>query len=173
MLVCSVLGVSAGGILNSSIETLLTNPSLLTLLPLFSGESGSIISVLSARLSSGLHYGLIEPLKRPTGNTIHNFLICYILAIVMFPFIGFIAENSTNILGSAGVGFVNIILISLISGLILVSIMIFVVYYVSITSYNKDIDPDNIVIPISTSMTDAISSLILVSVSLLILGALI
>ena len=171
LLVCSVLGVSAGGILNSSIETLLTNPSLLTLLPLFSGESGSIISVLSARLSSGLHYGLIEPLKRPTGNTIHNFLISYLLAIVMFPFIGFIAENSTNILGSTGVGFVNIILISLISGIILVSIMIFVVYYVSITSYNKDIDPDNIVIPISTSMTDAISSLILVSISFLILGA--
>ena len=61
LLVCSLLGVSAGGILNSSIETLLTNPSLLTLLPLFSGESGSIISVLSDRLSSGLHYGLIEP----------------------------------------------------------------------------------------------------------------
>ena len=74
---------------------------------------------------------------------------------------------------NTGVGYVNIILISLISGLILVSIMIFVVYYISITSYNRDIDPDNIVIPISTSMTDAISSLILVSVSFLILGALI
>ena len=173
LLVCSVLGVSAGGILNSSIETLLTNPSLLTLLPLFSGESGSIISVLSARFSSSLHYGLMEPSKKPSENTIHNFLICYILAIVMFPFIGFIAENSTNILGSSGVGYVNIILISLISGLILVSIMVFVVYYISITSYNRDIDPDNIVIPISTSITDAISSLILVSVSFLILGALI
>ena len=173
LLVCSLLGVSAGGILNSSIETLLTNPSLLTLLPLFSGESGSIISVLSARLSSGLHYGLIEPLKKPAENTIHNFLICYVLAIVMFPLIGFIAENSTNILGSTGVGFINIILISLISGLILVSIMIFVVYYISITAYNKDIDPDNVVIPISTSMTDAISSLILVSISFLVLGALI
>ena len=51
--------------------------------------------------------------------------------------------------------------------------MIFVVYYIAITSYNKDIDPDNVVIPISTSMTDAISSLILVCVSLIILGALI
>ncbi|MCR5026447.1 MAG: magnesium transporter [Methanobrevibacter sp.] len=173
LLVCSLLGVSAGGILNSSIETLLTNPSLLTLLPLFSGESGSIISVLSARLSSGLHYGLIEPLKKPTKNTIHNFLICYVLAVVMFPLIGFIAEDSTNILGSAGVGFINIILISLISGLILVSIMIFAVYYISITAYNRDIDPDNVVIPISTSMTDAISSLILVSISFLVLGALI
>jgi mgtE-like transporter len=116
---------------------------------------------------------LIEPLKKPSENTVHNFLICYVLAIVMYPLIGFIAENSTNILGSAGVGYLNIVLISLISGLILVSIMVFVVYYISITSYNKDIDPDNVVIPISTSMTDAISSLILVCISLLILGAMI
>ena len=173
LLVCSLLGVSAGGILNSSVETLLTNPSLLTLLPLFSGVSGSIISILSARLSSGLHYGLIEPLKRPTGETIHNFLICYILALVMYPLIGFIAEDSTNILGSAGVGFLNIISISFISGFILISLMIFAVYFISITSYNRDFDPDNIVIPISTSVTDAISSLTLIAVSLLILGALI
>ena len=173
LLVCSLLGVSAGGILNSSVETLLTNPSLLTLLPLFSGVSGSIISILSARLSSGLHYGLIEPLKRPTGETTHNFFICYILALVMYPLIGFIAEDSTNILGSAGVGFLNIISISFISGFILISLMIFAVYYISITSYNRDFDPDNIVIPISTSVTDAISSLTLISVSLLILGALI
>ena len=171
LLFSSLLGVSAGGILNSSVETLLTNPSLLTLLPLFSGESGSLISILSARLSSALHYGVIEPIKRPEGESIHNFLICYILAIVMFPLIGFIAEDSTNILGSSGVGFVNIIAISFISGIILISLMIFVVYYISITSYNRDLDPDNIVIPISTSITDAISSLILISVSLLILGA--
>lgn len=173
LLVSSILGVSAGGIFNSSIETLLTNPSLLTLMPLFSGESGSLVSILSARLSSGLHYGLIEPLRNPEGESLHNFMICYVLAIVMFPLIGFIAENSTNILGSAGVGYLNIILISLISGLILISVMIFVVYYISITSYNRDLDPDNIVIPISTSVTDAISSLILISVSLFILGALI
>ena len=48
--------------------------------------------------------------------------------------------------------------------------MIFVVYFISINSYNHDLDPDNIVIPISTSLTDAISSLILISVSLLLLG---
>ena len=173
LLVCSLLGVSAGGILNSSVETLLTNPSLLTLLPLFSGVSGSLISILSARLSSGLHYGLIEPLKRPTGESIHNFLICYILAVVMYPLVGFIAEDSTDILGLTGVGFVNIISISTISGFMLLTLMIFVVYYISITSYNRDLDPDNIVIPISTSVTDAISSLTLISVSLLILGALI
>ena len=173
LILCSFLGVSAGGILNSSVETLLTNHTLLTLLPLFSGVNGSLISILSARLSSGLHYGVIEPIKKPHGESIHNFIICYILAVVMFPLIGFIAEDSTNIMGLDGVGFINILLISLISGILLLSIMIFVVYFISITSYNNDLDPDNIVIPISTSLTDAISSLILISVSLLILGGLI
>ena len=173
LLVCSFLGVSAGGILNGSIETLLTNHSLLTLLPLFSGVSGSLISILSSRLSSGLHYGLIEPLRKPEGESLHNFLICYILAVVMFPLIGFIAEDSTQILGLIGVGFVNIILISLLSGIILITLMIFVVYFISITSYNRDLDPDNIVIPISTSLTDMVSSLTLISVSILIIGTLI
>ncbi|WP_407413472.1 magnesium transporter [Methanobrevibacter sp.] len=173
LIVCSALGVTAGVVLNGSVETLLTNPSLLTLLPLFSGLCGSLISILSARLSSSLHYGLIEPLKKPEGETIHNFLICYVLALVMFPFIGFLAEDSTEILGLTGIGFINIISISLISGIILLSIMVFLVYFISITSYNHGYDPDNIVIPISTSLTDAISSIILISVSILILGAVI
>ena len=173
LLLCSFLGGSAGGILNSSVETLLTNPSLLTLRPLFSGECGSLISILGARLSSGLHSGLVEPLSRPTGIALHNFGICYILAIIVFPLIGILAEASTISVGTIGVGFDKIIPISTLSGLILVSIMIFVVYYISITSYNNNLDPDNIVIPISTSVTDSISSLILISISLLILGALI
>ena len=173
LLLCSFLGGSAGGILNSSVETLLTNPSLLTLIPVFSGECGSLISILGARLSSGLHSGLVEPLSRPTGIALHNFGICYILAIIVFPLIGILAEASTISVGTIGVGFDKIIPISTLSGLILVSIMIFVVYYISITSYNNNLDPDNIVIPISTSVTDSISSLILISISLLILGALI
>ena len=55
-----LLGSFAGGILNSSVETLLTNPSLLTLVPLFSGESGNLVSILGVRLSSGLHLGLLN-----------------------------------------------------------------------------------------------------------------
>ena len=173
LLLCSFLGGAAGGILNSAVETLLTNPSLLTLLPLFSGESGSLISILGARLSSGLHSGLVEPFKKPKGEAVHNFVICFILAIVVFPLIGLLAEGSSYALGVVGVGFDKIIEISTLAGLILVTIMVIVVYYVSITSYNRNLDPDNIVIPISTSITDSISSLILISVSLLLLGVMI
>ena len=173
LLLCSFLGGAAGGILNSAVETLLTNPSLLTLLPLFSGESGSLISILGARLSSGLHSGLVEPFKKPEGEALHNFMISFILAIIVFPLIGLLAEGSSLVLGVVGVGFDKIVEISTIAGMILVAIMVIVVYYVSITSYNNNLDPDNIVIPVSTSITDSISSLILISVSLLLLGVLI
>ena len=170
LLLCSLLGGAAGGILNSAVETLLTNPTLLTLLPLFSGECGSLISILGARLSSGLHSGLVEPFKKPEGEAIHNFIICFILAIIVFPLIGILAEGSSIAFGIAGVGFDKIIEISTLAGIILVAIMVIISYYVSITSYNHNLDPDNIVIPVSTSITDSISSLILISVSLLLLG---
>ena len=173
LLLCSFLGGAAGGILNSAVETLLTNPSLLTLLPLFSGESGSLISILGARLSSGLHSGLIEPFNKPEGEAIHNFIISFILAIIVFPLIGLLAESSSYMLGVAGVGFDKIMEISTLSGISLVAIMVIIVYYVSVTSYNHNLDPDNLVIPISTSITDSISSLILISISLLLLGVLI
>ena len=172
LLLCSFLGGSAGAILNSAVETLLTNPSLLTLMPLFSGECGSLISILGARLSSGLHSGLIEVYRKPQGDAIHNFIICFILAIIVFPFIGILAEGTSFAFGFVGVGFDKILEISTLSGFILVSIMVIIVYYVSITSYNHNLDPDNIVIPVSTSITDSISSLTLISVSILILSVL-
>lgn len=173
LLLCSLLGGAAGGILNSAVETLLTNPSLLTLVPLFSGECGSLISILGARISSGLHSGLVEPFNRPQGEAVHNFIISFILAIIVFPLIGLLAEGSSYALGVVGVGFDKIVEISTLAGLILVAIMVIIVYYVSVTSYNNNLDPDNIVIPISTSITDSISSLILISMSLIFLGVLI
>ncbi|MEE1133551.1 MAG: magnesium transporter [Methanobrevibacter sp.] len=173
LLLCSLLGGAAGGILNSAVETLLTNPSLLTLVPLFSGECGSLISILGARISSGLHSGLVEPFNRPQGEAVHNFIISFILAIIVFPLIGLLAEGSSYALGVVGVGFDKIVEISTSAGLILVAIMVIIVYYVSVTSYNNNLDPDNIVIPISTSITDSISSLILISMSLIFLGVLI
>ncbi len=173
LLVCSILGALAGGVLNNSLTTLLKNQTLLTLIPLFSGESGGLVSILGARLSSALHSGLIEPSLKPKEHTIENFSIIIALSIVMYPIIAFMAESSTLVFGGNGLGYHNIIAISFISGLILILIMIFIVYYISSVSYRKGLDPDNIVIPLSTSLTDSVSTLILISVSLALIGVVI
>ena len=170
LFVCSILGTLAGGILNGSITTLLKSQTLLTLVPLFSGESGGLVSVLSARLSSGLHSGLIDAALKPGKVTLENFSIVIFLSLIMFPIIGFLAEASTTVLGNAGVNYLNAILISLIAGMIVVGVMLLIVFYISTISYRKGLDPDNIVIPLSTSLTDSISTLVLVVVSLIILA---
>lgn len=170
LFLCSILGTVAGGILNNSISTLLNNQTLLTLVPLFSGESGGLVSILGARLSSGLHSGLIDPVLRPKKHTMENFIAIVTLALVMYPLIGFLAESSTLAFGNIGVGFPQSLTISLVAGMILILIMLLVVFYISTISYRRGLDPDNIVIPLSTSLTDSISTLILIVVSLGILS---
>ncbi len=49
-------------------------------------------------------------------------------------------------------------------------IMMFMVFYISTISFKKGLDPDNIVIPLSTSITDSISTLMLIVAAMLILG---
>ena len=139
-------------------------------MPLFSGESGGLVSILGARLSSGLHSGLIDPVLRPKKHTMENFIAIVTLAVVMYPLIGFLAESSTIAFHNIGVGYIHSILISLMAGLILILIMLLVVFYISTISYRRGLDPDNIVIPLSTSLTDSISTLILIVVSLGILS---
>lgn len=169
LFICSLLGTFAGGILNDSLTTLLKNQTLLTLVPLFSGESGGLVSILGARLSSGLHSGLIDPVLRPKRHTMENFAAIVTLAIVMYPVIGFLAESSTLAFGNIGIGFIETLSISFLSGMILILIMLLVVFYISTISYRRGLDPDNIVIPLSTSLTDSISTLILIGVSLTLL----
>ena len=166
LFICSLLGTFAGGILNDSLTTLLKNQTLLTLVPLFSGESGGLVSILGARLSSGLHSGLIDPVLRPKKHTVENFVAILTLSVVMYPVIGFLAESSTIAFGNIGVGILESISISFLAGIILILLMLLVVFYISTISYRRGLDPDNIVIPLSTSLTDSISTLILIVVSL-------
>ena len=170
LFVCSLLGSFAGGILNSSVETLLTNPSLLTLVPLFSGESGNLVSILGARLSSGLHLGTVEPSNKPQLSAYKNFGIIFILAIIIYPAIGILADSSSWALGIQGLGFLNIATISFLAGMVVIFIMMFMVFYISTISFKKGLDPDNIVIPLCASITDSLSTLNLILFSMLVLG---
>lgn len=168
LLICSLLGGFAGGVLNNFADTLLSKGSLLTLVPLFSGESGNLVSILGARFSSGLHSGLIDSSFNLDKYTLRNFIAVFVLAIIMYPVIGFLANFSHVVVGGVDIGFLTIMLISLLAGILMILIMQFVVFYISIISYRKGLDPDNIVIPLSTSLTDSIATLFLVCVSVLI-----
>jgi mgtE-like transporter len=170
LLISSCLGIFAGGFLHTSSKTLLNNQTLLTLVPLFSGVNGSLLSILSARLSSGFHAGFIEPMMHPDRNTLHNFAILFVFGIFIFPFIALIVEFSLNLIGSDTLGILTTLPIIIISGFIVITIMMTIIFYLSVLSVREGLDPDNIVLPISTSLTDLISIIVLTSFAVFILN---
>lgn len=170
LLLSSIFGTTAGVILNSAFSVILNNPSILALVPLFSGESGDLVSILGARLSSGLHLGYIESSLRPTEGVLRNFGIILILAIIIYPLIGILAYLGATILRIPSIGIGQMVLISTSAGLLLTPFILLIAFYLSTISYRKGLDPDNIVIPLSTSLTDPVANTGLVIMVLLILG---
>jgi len=169
----SLFGTTAGTVLNGSFSTILSNPSILALVPLFSGESGDLVSILGARLSSGLHIGSIESSLRPTEGALRNFGIILILAIIIYPMIGVLAHFGALFLGIPSVGIDKMVIISTLAGFMLTPFMLLIAFYLNIISYRRGLDPDNIVIPLSTSLTDPVANTFLVIMVMLVLGTVI
>jgi len=166
----SIFGTTAGTVLNSTFSTILNNPSILTLVPLFSGESGDLVSILGARLSSGLHIGSIKASLKPTPETLRNFGIIITLALIIYPLIGLLAHLAATSMGIPSIGTEKMVLISTSAGLLLTPVMILIGFFLSIITYRKGLDPDNIVIPLSTSLTDPLANTFLVIMVISILS---
>lgn len=170
LIICSILGTGAGTILNTKLSLILNNPSVLTLVPLFSGQSGNLISILGARLSSGLHSGHVEVTSIPRKGALMNFAIILILALIIYPLIAILVHIAGIILGINSLSLGRIVLISLCAGCLLIPLIMIVSYYLSYVSYKKGLNPDNIVIPLSTSITDPLANFCLLLMVMVFLG---
>lgn len=171
LFISSILGTLAGTILNSRFTVILATPAVLTLVPLFSGESGNLASILGARLSSGLHAGFVESTLKPSEGAVRNFGIITILAIIIYPIIGLLVILASITLNIPSPGIDKMILISFLGGMLVIPLIMIIAFYLSVISYRKGLDPDNIVIPLTTSMTDPIATTSLVIMVILFLGA--
>ncbi|MCQ8905625.1 MAG: magnesium transporter [Methanothermobacter sp.] len=170
LLICSALGTTAGTVLNSKLSFILDNPAILALVPLFSGESGDLVSILGARLSSGLHSGIIPASLRPHGEALRNFGIIAVLSLLIYPTIGLLAHVVSDFLGIGSLGPWRMVLISSIAGYMLTPFLLVVGFYLSSATYRLRLDPDNIVIPLSTSMTDPVANTCLVIAIMAVMG---
>jgi len=68
------------------------------------------------------------------------------------------------------VGLSKMVFISTAAGLMLTPLMLLIAFYLNTISYKKGLDPDNIVIPLSTSITDPVANTFLVLMVMFTLG---
>jgi mgtE-like transporter len=145
-------------------EEFFTLLALSTLLPAFLQEGGALGGMLSSRLSSKIHLGLLAPQGIPPVNAFRDFTLIYIFATGVYVFIGGASHVITVALFSADAspGFLTMIGISTLAGLFATTAAAFAAYYGSILSYRVGLDPDTYGIPIITAAVDLLGFMSLI-----------
>ena len=168
LFICGVLGTIAGISLNMELESLIALPAILVLIPPFLGESNALGGILSARLSSMLHIGTVEPKPFPDKLVSANFAVIYIFSVFLFLFVGLLSYIASIYLGIPTPDVGKMLTISLLGGILCTTFLNFASYYIAILSFRFGMDPDNDTIPLITSLTDVVGVLCLLFVIFII-----
>lgn len=167
LLIAGTLSAIAGLTIDSQLEHLLIMPVLLVLIPPFLGVNNALGGILTSRLSSMLHTGIMDPNLIPNKLAIRNFILIYIFLLIIFPMVGLSSFISAKILNIDSIELLNLMLIATIAGFIAVTIVNIIGYYIAVAAYKLRLDPDNYGIPLSSSAIDAFGTFCLVFVLLL------
>ena len=152
-------------------EQFTTLLALSILLPAFLQEGGALGGILSSRLSSKVHLGLIEPRSIPQFAALKDFTLIYIFATGVYVFIGAASHFIAVALFPEGAspGLLAMVGVSALAGLIATTTAVLAAYYGSTVSYRLGLDPDTYGIPIITAAVDLLGFMSLI-IALIVFG---
>lgn len=162
--VAVAVGTLAGTVLESRVEQLLDEPWLLVLIPPFVATCGSLGGMLSSRLSSRLHLGVIEPRWLPGGPAMLDGSLTFLFGTFAFSALAITVYGWSAIAGLGSPAVLGVLSITLLAGAISIVLLIAVAYTTASAAYRFGLDPDNESIPIVTSAMDLLGMLTLVGV---------
>ena len=165
-MLCGLLSTFSGTLLGSNSEALLSYAALILILPAFLEDGGAIGGILAARFSSALHTGEISPGAVPK-KVLPLFLTMHIIGFIMFPLIGIFGFVIATFF-SVSASIYEMVLISLIAGELLIFIVNFLAFYLSMFSFRMGINPDNVVIPVLTSTMDFVGTICLLGIAFML-----
>jgi mgtE-like transporter len=148
---------------------LLDMPALLIAIPPLLSLSGSLPGILSSRLSSKLHIGLIEPRRGMWRSVVEDLALVYLLATSIFLVLGIAVEVLSSVLSLSGPSTASMIGVVLVAGLVATTWTNFVGYYGALATYRYGLDPDNFGIPLVSGTSDLLGAIALI-LSLVIFG---
>jgi len=166
LLIAGTIDLVAGSVLENHVNKLLAVEALIILVPPFLEDTNALAGILSSRIASKLHLGLIEPTSWPQALAWVDIAINFLFAISVFFLVGFSANLVAVILGKTTPGFVTMITVSMLAGFLATIASCTVAYYTAIATFRFGWDPDNTSIPISSAVMDLVGTLCLVLVIL-------
>ena len=167
--VAGIIDIVAGLTLEKRFSSFLVFPALLVLVPPFLEDSGALGAILSARVSTKLHLGTLEPSRSPFRAISEDMLLVYVYAVPVFFFLGVSADIAAAIAGLRSPGVPEMIGVAMLAGFFATTCATLIGYYGALASYRLGFDPDNHGIPVVTSSLDLLGAVCLI-LAIVVLG---
>lgn len=163
LFVLTLVELGSGLVLDSFEATLLQFPSLLVLVPVTIGTAGNLGSVLAARLSTALHLGRLA--FAPDDEVLAgNAVATVALSLTVFPAVGAGAWALSALVAETRLALATVLLVATASGAILAVLAVLVTIVATYAAYRFGLDPDDVVIPVVTNVSDVLGVVVLFAV---------
>jgi mgtE-like transporter len=169
LLVAGLVDVLAGVTVEKRLGSFLEFPALLVLVPPFLEAAGALGGILSSRLGTRLHLGLIAPVALPQRVARRQVALIAAYAGPIFAVNALLALGAAGVAGLASPGAGEMVAVAMLAGVVVTVFAVVVAYYGSIATYRFGLDPDSHGIPMVTSTVDFVGALSLI-LAIVILG---
>ena len=153
---CILIALAAGHLLDSSRAEISEVPLILMMVPPINGIGGNIGSILGARLTSALHIGTLEPKLRGQRVLRGNLGATVFISLAIYALIGMAFFVIVQFAGMSIARSLTFGLAFFIAGVALSIAVMFITIASAFVSFKGGLDPDNVVIPIVTSVGDVL-----------------
>ncbi|MEM3519952.1 MAG: magnesium transporter [Candidatus Hadarchaeales archaeon] len=170
LILSALISFAAGVLLDTQTASLRTLPLILAMIPPINGINGNVCSILGARLGSALHMGLIEAKFKQQKTLRDNLNATILMGAGTFAFIGTIFFFMKGITSSNLAQFMILIGAFFIASMVAVSVTMLCTVLLAFISFNKGLDPDNVVIPVLTSIGDVMGTACLITAAKIVMG---
>jgi mgtE-like transporter len=154
LVVAGAVDIMAGLVVQARLAEFVALPALLMLIPPILGNAGGLGGLLSSRLTSKLHLGVLTPRGRPESVALLDAAVVMLIALAIFPVLGVAAELLALALDLPSPGLPRMVGVALIAGSMATALALLVAYYSAVATYRLGLDPDNHGIPMITSSMD-------------------
>jgi len=169
VIIAATVSTLAGVTIQTRIDSLAREPALLIVIPPLLSLAGSLAGILSARISTKMHLGVVDPSRlslRPIGEDI---TLVYLVAIPTFLVLGIAADVLAVVADLRSPGVLEMIGLMLLAGMVATTLACLVAFVAGFVTYRMGWDPDNNGIPMVSSASDFLGAVSLM-LSIAILG---
>jgi len=162
LLAAGTLSLVAGVILEQSADRLLAFSVFLVVIPGYLSTAGALGGILSSRLATKVHLGLIEPRLLPTGRAREDIRVTFVVALPIFALLSVLAGTFGVLAGHTSPGLPQLVAVASTGGLVVTVFVTIIAYYATLAVVRFGLDPDNHGIPVVAASLDVVGAFTLV-----------